>query len=106
MDARISWLCVAGACTCWVGVVLLVMLQLASGYSFAFLGIWTPPNTDVFRRLVGAAVVLALVSSTVLGALPAWRWYGAVRPAGAIPAALAALALAVLAFSALADAFA
>ena len=85
---------------------MLVMLQLASGYGSAFLDIWTPPNTDAFRRSVGAVAMLALVGSTVLGAVPAWRGYGAVRLAGAIPAALAALALAILVFYALVDAFA
>ena len=105
MDARNSWLCIAGALTCWVAVVLLVTLQLASGFGFAFLGIWTPPNTESFRRSVGAVVLLALVSSTLLGTLPAWYGHGAIRLAGAVPAALAAVALAVLVFNALVNAF-
>jgi hypothetical protein len=105
VDSRFSWLCIVGSLASWIAVIFLLMLQLASGYSAAFLGVWTPPNTDAFRRSVGVAVLFALVCSVGLGGLPALRGFGAARWVAAVPAGLAAMAIVVLIFNALVNAF-
>ena len=105
MDSRFSWQCIVGALVSWIAVILLVMLQLASDYSAAFLGVWTPPNTGAFRRSVGVAILFALICSAGLGGLPALRGLGAARWVAAVPAGLAAMAIVVLIFNVLVNAF-
>ena len=87
------WLAVGIAYPGWVAVILLVMLQMASGYSSSFLGTGTPPNTVEFRHIVGQYALLAYMFSA--GGAVAALWHGdrAMRWAAAIPATLSALAL-------------
>jgi hypothetical protein len=87
------WLCVCIAYAGWIAVILLVMLQMTSGYGSSFLGTGTPPNTVEFRRAVGQFVVLAYLLSTGGAVFAIWYGDGTVRWAAAIPATLSALAL-------------
>jgi preprotein translocase subunit SecG len=87
------WLGVAVAYLGWIAVVLLVMLQLASGYGSSFFGTGEPPNTEEFRRAVGLWAFLAYVTSTAGAALALWRGDRAMRWAAAVPAVLSVLAL-------------
>lgn len=89
----ILWLSVAIAYLGWSAVVLLVMLQLASGYGSSFLGTGEPPNTAEFRRTVGLWLLLAYLASTAGAAFALWRGDRTVRWAAAAPALLSVLAL-------------
>ena len=87
------WLCVAIAYVGWIAVILLVMLQMASGYGSSFLGTGTPPNSVEFRRVVGQFADLAYLPSTGGAAFAIWHGDRTVRWAAAIPATLSVLAL-------------
>lgn len=87
------WLCVGIAYVGWIAMILLVMLQMASGYGSSFLGTGTPPNSVEFRRVVGQFAFLAYLLSTGGAVFAIWHGDRAVRWAAAIPATLSALAL-------------
>ena len=95
---KTTWLCVIGTFAGWAAVGTFVMLILHSGYGGSFLGIWTPPNTDAFRRVIGIGALFALLASTALAVVVAWRGSGAGRWFGVVQAGLGALAFAFLVF--------
>jgi hypothetical protein len=66
-------ICTAGAVLGIACAAIFVMLGLASGYSGKFLGLWTPPNSDEFRRTVGVGTALSLLTTLVLGSLAVWN---------------------------------
>ena len=105
-SARTTWLCVVAAFTGWAAVVAFVMLQLHSGYSGSFLGLWTPPNTDEFRSAMGIGAMVALLTSIVFAVMAIARGSGIGRWVAVLPAGLGVLALLSILFNAVVDAFA
>ena len=64
---------------------MLVLLQLASGYSSPFLGVWTPPNTSEFRSAVGVLMIATAIVSVILAALGVRYGSGKLRFAAIAP---------------------
>lgn len=93
VSVLLLWLGVVAAYLGWIALVLLVMLQLASGYGSSFLGTGVPPNTVEFRHTVGLWAILAYVVSTVGAVLALWRGSRGMRWAAAPPALLSVLAI-------------
>jgi hypothetical protein len=101
-----TWLCVIGAFAGWLVVIIFVMLQVHSGYSASFLGLWTPPNTDSFQQAMGIGALAALVVSIALAVLAVVRGSGVGRWVAVVPATFGVLILLVALFDAIVDAFA
>ncbi len=59
----ISWAGVALACVSAVAIGVSVELWLASGYGYEAFGVWTPPNSDLFRQLMGVVAWSSLALS-------------------------------------------
>jgi hypothetical protein len=72
--ALLLWLGVAFTYVGWIAVALLVMLQMASGYGFSFLGTGKPPNTAEFRRTVGQFAKLIMPAKHWRGGLSFVAW--------------------------------
>jgi hypothetical protein len=105
-STKATWLCVCAAFAGWGAVIIFVMLQLHSGYSGSFLGIWTPPTTVEFRQAMGIGALLALLASIAFAVLAVVRGSGVGRWVAVIPAGLSVLALLAILFNAVVDAFA
>lgn len=71
MKTQLSWILVAVSYLSLIAFVLLVLLQLASGYSSSFFG-WVPPNSQGFRVSVGVSAFVAIILTTVCGGI-VWK---------------------------------
>jgi hypothetical protein len=105
-SAKTTWLCVVVAFAGWAAVVIFVMLQVHSGYSGSFLGLWTPPNSDSFRQTMGIGALSALVISIAFAVFAVVRGSGVARWVALIPATFGVLVLLAVLFNAIVDAFA
>jgi hypothetical protein len=68
------WMVICGAVALLL-IPLLIYLQLASGYSGKFLGLWIPPNSVEFRMGVGIAMLVTINVSVLLNGL-VFLWGG------------------------------
>jgi membrane associated rhomboid family serine protease len=82
-----------------VAIIMLVLLQLASGYSSSFLGLWTPPNTSEFRRTVGVTLGATAVVSAILAVLGVRYGSRRVRLAAIVPMVFFAMLLLFVLFN-------
>ncbi len=64
MVSSVMWVALAYAAA--VAVPGFVLLTLASGYGFAFLGIWEPPATERFRAITVSGGFLSLIVCLVV----------------------------------------
>jgi hypothetical protein len=90
-SSKKTWLCVVAAFAGLAAVVIFVMLQVHSGYSASFLGLWTPPNTDSFRQVMGIGALSALVISIAFAVLAVVRGRGFARWIAIVPATVGVL---------------
>jgi hypothetical protein len=105
-SAKKTWLCVVVAFACWAAVVIVVMLQVHSGYSGSFLGLWTPPNSYSFRQTMGIGALSALVISIALAVLAVVRGRGFARWVAIVPAIFGGLTLLTILFNDIFDSLA
>jgi hypothetical protein len=104
-SSKKTWLCVVFAFVGWAAGVIFVMLQIHSGYSASFLGLWMPPNTDSFRHAMGVGAMAALVVSIVFAVLAVALGSGVARWVALVPATFGVLILLVVVFDAIVEAF-
>ena len=58
-----SWAGVALAYVSALAIGVTVELELASGYGYEALGVWNPPNSGLFRQLMGVVALSSLALS-------------------------------------------
>ncbi len=58
-----SWAGVALAYVSALAIGVTVELELASGYGYEALGVWKPPNSGLFRQLMGVVALSSLALS-------------------------------------------
>ena len=59
----VSWAGVALACVSALAIGVAVELFLASGYGSEAFGVWTPPNSGLFRQMTGVVALSSLALS-------------------------------------------
>ncbi len=58
-----SWAGVALAYVSALAIGVTVELELASGYGYEAFGVWKPPNSGLFRQLMGVVALSSLALS-------------------------------------------